>query len=88
MSAAFGYVDGYIGGQHDALTWLAVPGDDDHPLVAFDPAVQMRAALVCLSRNLAIAGGLCAAWKLGWNSNASFPILGNDWRPGCGRSAP
>ena len=50
------YADGYASGQHDALTWLSEPADPrDWPLVAFDHRVQMRAALVCLAHNLAIA---------------------------------
>lgn len=85
------YVDGYVYGQHDALTWLTVPGDDDRPLAAFDERVQMRAALVCLARNLRDAAALERAFGLGRDDRVRAMLglpAGEDWRSGCGREAP
>ena len=84
------YVEGYVYGQHDVLTWLTVPGDDDAPLAAFDSAVQMRAALCCLAHNLAVAAALCRSHDLGcgfgyeWATGEPFWPR---WEPGCGRDA-
>ena len=87
-----GYVDGYVYGQHDALTWLSVPAGDDPPLAAFDFRVQSRAAMVCLSHNLAIGAALCMSWRLGYqrgidDENSFHRGIENDelWRPGCGK---
>ena len=63
------YVDGYMYGQHDALTWLSTKGHaDDHALAAFDERVHLRAAMCCLSHNLRIAAALCRAFRLGFDT--------------------
>ena len=87
------YVDGYVAGQHDALTWITVPCQDDAPLAAFDFRVQMRAALVCLAHNLSIAAGLCAAFDLGWDRCHALEFGDRNgrlatWKPGCGKATP
>lgn len=47
--------------------------------------------LATLAHNLAIAGGLCAAFELGrqfcWRAMVGLPAA-EDWRPGSGRAAP
>lgn len=95
MSAAFGYVDGYVSGQHDVLTWLGGSAPEDRTLAAFDERVQFRASLVCLAHNLGIAAGLCRAWRLGYQRGIDDEFSAwrntdsNDmWRPGCGKAAP
>jgi hypothetical protein len=44
-----------------------------------------------LARNLAVAGGLCAAWQLGFEHAAEvigdpYQIAPYTWEPGCGRA--
>ena len=93
------YIDGYVSGQHDALTWLSVDGSDDAPLAAFDFRVQMRAALCCLAHNLAIGAALERAWLLGHSRGLFRPLKTDDdeikaayerdvWAPGRGKAAP
>jgi hypothetical protein len=84
------YIDGYIAGQHDALSWLEeAPTDEPQTLGFFDDAVKSRAAMVCLAANLRTAAGLCAAYWDGVRCEAArhvhAPWLDRDWRPGCGR---
>ncbi len=82
------YTDGYISGQHDALTWLSespMPGDS--PLCFIDRMVTTRAALFCLAHNLRWAGALCAAFELGEYFERDTAIggwrLDRRWAPGC-----
>ncbi len=81
------YVEGYISGQHDALTWLTVDASDDTPLAAFDERVQFRASMVCLAANLAAAAGLCAAFELGIRQHTHQKchpkFCDKAWSPGC-----
>jgi hypothetical protein len=84
---------GYISGQHDALTWLTYGCPDDASLAAFDEHVQMRASLVCLAHNLAIAAALCKTWQHGyWTAHDGMYDVPDElierWEPGCGRPTP
>lgn len=51
--------------------------------------------IICLLRNLAVAGALCEAWEIGrLRGSLSYGYVsrrnaGRDlWEPGCGRPAP
>lgn len=83
------YIDGYLYGQHDALTWLTGAHPDDSTLAAFDSRVQMRAAMVCLGHNLAVGHALCTAFWDGVRHESArsvpMPWADGEWRPGCGR---
>jgi hypothetical protein len=89
------YIDGYGSGQHDAVSWL----DSGHTLAWFIESVQPRVWAWCLAHNLAIAGGLCRAFALGWDECVdattccgTYPGCGRvrlpAWAPGCGKAAP
>ena len=42
-----------------------------------------------LSQCLAVAAGLCEAWRIGRHSvsfGVPYPVRANTWSPGCGRS--
>lgn len=39
-----------------------------------------------LAHNLAIGAALCRAWQLGYKCCSVFPLVGHEWRPGCGRT--
>lgn len=41
-----------------------------------------------LARNLAVAGGLCAAWETGLQSQRDWAMTSVYWRPGCGQPVP
>lgn len=85
------YIDGYAYGQHDVLSWLERGNDGDAPFAPIDSAVQSRAWAWCLAHNLAMAGALCASFRLGFDARMRA-MLGlpadEDWKPGCQRVAP
>lgn len=53
--------------------------------VCFGCCVDVGMRLDVLARNLAVAGGLCAAWEAGLQSQRDWAVTGVYWRPGCGR---
>lgn len=55
-------------------------------LVCFACEADIRVRLDILARNLAVAGGLCAAFELGETSYVWATGFGElTWRPGCGQ---
>ena len=76
-----GWWNGYHDGQRDVLTWLSGELPDDVPLAPIAAGLEAAYAMVCLGRNLAIAGALSKAFDLGWSRGyeEGFDGTGDVW---------